>query len=235
MKKEKQGGGGRDPKFPVQATKNVMIRVQVGKEFPNMRQNERRIVYQSGRHCQNSRPAQGRTNPFHGVLASFYSPRTEKIPTGRLAFGDWLGCYKMGNRVSILPNIQGQVTAGLDSEAHGNCFYGAGSSRDFCSVTLVQDSTRMTLVQSSTRVIIYLFFLVGIFAISSSRDSISSIPEITTPTRKGGSYDTQEFCNKGQVEGTKTTVNKRKLGISSLRNLGLFYVWEDLGSMKSFL
>ena len=45
MKKEKQGGGGRDPKFPVQATKNVMIRVQVGKEFPNMRQNERRIVY----------------------------------------------------------------------------------------------------------------------------------------------------------------------------------------------
>ena len=37
------------------------------------------------------------------------------------------------------------------------------------------------------------------------------------------------------AEGTKTTVNKRKLDIWSLRNLGLFYVWEDLGSMKSFL
>ena len=36
----------------------------------------------------------------------------------------------------------------------------------------------------------FFFFLVGIFAISSSRDSISSIPEITTPTRQGGSYDT---------------------------------------------
>ena len=36
---------GRDPKFPVQATKNVVVWVQVGKEFPNMRQNERRIVY----------------------------------------------------------------------------------------------------------------------------------------------------------------------------------------------
>ena len=34
---------GRDPKFPVQATKNVMVRAQVGKEFPDMRQKERRI------------------------------------------------------------------------------------------------------------------------------------------------------------------------------------------------
>ena len=31
------------------------------------------------------------------------------------------------------------------------------------------------------------------------------------------------------AEGTKTTVNKRKLDIWSLRNLGLFYVWEDAG------
>ena len=36
---------GRDPKFPVQATKNVMVRAQVGKEFPDMRQNEREIKF----------------------------------------------------------------------------------------------------------------------------------------------------------------------------------------------
>ena len=45
MKKEKRGGGGRDPKFPVQATKNLMVQVQVGKEFPDMRQNEMEIKF----------------------------------------------------------------------------------------------------------------------------------------------------------------------------------------------
>ena len=36
---------GRDPKFPVQATKNVVVRAQVGKEFPDVRQSERRIKF----------------------------------------------------------------------------------------------------------------------------------------------------------------------------------------------
>ena len=45
MKKEKRGGGGRDPKFPVRVTKNLMVQVQVGKEFPDMRQNEMEIKF----------------------------------------------------------------------------------------------------------------------------------------------------------------------------------------------
>ena len=44
MKKEKQGGGGRDPKISLRATKNV-VPAQVGKEFPDMRQSERRIKF----------------------------------------------------------------------------------------------------------------------------------------------------------------------------------------------
>ena len=45
MRKEKRGGGGRDPKFPIWATRNVVVWAQVGKEFPDMRQNEREIKF----------------------------------------------------------------------------------------------------------------------------------------------------------------------------------------------
>ena len=45
MRKEKQGGRGRNPKVPVQATKNVVVQAWVGKEFPDMRQNEREIKF----------------------------------------------------------------------------------------------------------------------------------------------------------------------------------------------
>ena len=45
MGKEKQGGGGRDPKVPVWVTKNVVVWVRVGKEFPDTRQDERRIKF----------------------------------------------------------------------------------------------------------------------------------------------------------------------------------------------
>ena len=45
MRKEKQGGGGRNPKVPVRATKDVMVQACVGKEFPDMRQNEREIKF----------------------------------------------------------------------------------------------------------------------------------------------------------------------------------------------
>ena len=37
--------------------------------------------------------------------ANIYSLKTEKIPTGRVALGDWLGCYRAGNKMSILPNM----------------------------------------------------------------------------------------------------------------------------------
>ena len=36
---------GRDPKFPVWTTQNVVIWEWVGKEFPDMRQNEREIKF----------------------------------------------------------------------------------------------------------------------------------------------------------------------------------------------
>ena len=45
MRKEKQGGRGRNPKVPVQATKNVVVQAWVGKEFPDMRQNEKEIKF----------------------------------------------------------------------------------------------------------------------------------------------------------------------------------------------
>ena len=43
LKKEKKGGG--PPKFPVWATKNVVVCTWVGKEFPDMRWNEREIKF----------------------------------------------------------------------------------------------------------------------------------------------------------------------------------------------
>ena len=50
MRKEKQGGRGRNPKVPVRATKNVVVREGVGKEFPDMKQNEREMKFiRSGR------------------------------------------------------------------------------------------------------------------------------------------------------------------------------------------
>ena len=45
MKKEKKGGGGRDPKISLRATKNVVVWAWVGKEFPDMRQNERETKF----------------------------------------------------------------------------------------------------------------------------------------------------------------------------------------------
>ena len=45
MKKEKGGGGGRDPRFPVPATKDVVVWARVGKEFLDVRQNEGNKIY----------------------------------------------------------------------------------------------------------------------------------------------------------------------------------------------
>ena len=45
MRKEKRGGGERDPKVPIWANRTVVVRAQVGKEFPDVRQNEREIKF----------------------------------------------------------------------------------------------------------------------------------------------------------------------------------------------
>ena len=66
-----------------------------GKEFPDMGQNERRIKFNRlGK--PNSGLVQGRAKPFRRLVANFYSLKTEKIPTGMVALGDWLGCYGVG-------------------------------------------------------------------------------------------------------------------------------------------
>ena len=39
------------------------------------------------------------------LIVNFYSLKTKKIPIGMVALGDWLGCYKVCNWISILPNM----------------------------------------------------------------------------------------------------------------------------------
>ena len=41
-----------------------------------------------------------RAEAFPGLEVNLYSFKTKKIPAGRVALGDWLGCC----RVDILPN-----------------------------------------------------------------------------------------------------------------------------------
>ena len=48
--------------------------------------------------------AQGRAKLFHRLVGNFYSLKAEKVPTGTVALGDWLACYRVGNRMGILPN-----------------------------------------------------------------------------------------------------------------------------------
>ena len=38
-------------------------------------------------------------------MANLYRLKIEKIPTGMVALGDWLGCYRVYNRVGLLPNV----------------------------------------------------------------------------------------------------------------------------------
>ena len=61
-----------------------------------MKQHERRLELVR---VEISRLAQGRANPFCGLVAKFYSIKTKKIPAGRVIFGDWLASVsfpKMG-------------------------------------------------------------------------------------------------------------------------------------------
>ena len=37
--------------------------------------------------------------------ANFYGLKTKKIPAGRVALGEWLGCYRVSTRVGILPSM----------------------------------------------------------------------------------------------------------------------------------
>ena len=54
---------------------------------------------------------------FLRSTANVYSLKAEKILTGRVALGDWLGCFRAGNKMGILPNMG---LAGYDQETHDN-------------------------------------------------------------------------------------------------------------------
>lgn len=70
----------------------------------------------------------------------FIASKREKIPTGRVALGDGLRCYKVTNRVEILPNMESELATGRRLMVV--VAVGSVSSRDVCPVTLVQDSTQ---------------------------------------------------------------------------------------------
>ena len=62
------------------------------KEFPDMRQNERRIKFiRVGGPVRTVGWLKGELNVFTG-LQLFFTTSKQKIPTGRVALGDWLGC-----------------------------------------------------------------------------------------------------------------------------------------------
>ena len=70
---------------------NVVVCTLVGKDFPDMRQNERRGEFiRVG-------DAQLKGEPLCELVANLYSLKTKKIPTGRLALGHWLGCYRVSD------------------------------------------------------------------------------------------------------------------------------------------
>ena len=73
-----------------------------------------------------------------------------------------------------------------------------------------------------------MFYSVGIFRISSLGDSNSSNPERNTPKRSWGARLHRSFTVKGKVVWTSKDYCKwKKTRCLKLRNLVLFYMWED--------
>ena len=67
----------------------------------------------------------GRPKPFRRLIANFYSLKTEKIPSRRVALGDWLGCQRVGNSLGIFTKHGIRDLAGLDNKAQSNSCYAA--------------------------------------------------------------------------------------------------------------
>ena len=66
----------------------------------------------------------GRVDAFHGLLASFYSLKIKKTPSGRVALGDWLGHYRMRTGVGALPNMESGSWLVRIRRAFGNHYNG---------------------------------------------------------------------------------------------------------------
>ena len=82
--------------------RGTQVCVWAGKEFPDMRQNERRIEFiRAGDAVRTAGSLKGESMLW-GVGANFfYSRKTKKTPAGRMALGDGLGGYSVGHRVAI--------------------------------------------------------------------------------------------------------------------------------------
>ena len=75
-----------------------------------------------------------------------------------------------------------------------------------------------------------MFYLVGIFRISSLGESISNNPEGTALRRQGEEPDYIKVLQQraGSLSIKRLLlIKKKKNRYPKLRNLGLFYVWED--------
>ena len=71
-----------------------------------MRQNEKRLKFARVRDAVRIAGwLKGELNALPGLQPIFIASR-QKIPTGMVALGDWLGCYRVDNTLSILPNME---------------------------------------------------------------------------------------------------------------------------------
>ena len=93
-------------KAQIQSLLPAMVCSLAVKGFPDMRLNERSIEFIRIRDAVRTVGWLKRElNAFTG-LQLFFTTSKQKIPTGRMALGDWLGCYRVESRVGILHNME---------------------------------------------------------------------------------------------------------------------------------
>ena len=86
----------------------------------------------------------GKADTFCGLLANFCSLKAKKIPVGKVALGDWLGCYRVG----MFTQYGVRELAGFNQGSQGNGSYGAWSVWE---MTLVQGlGTRLYICDLGT-------------------------------------------------------------------------------------
>ena len=110
----------------------VVAQAQVGKEFPDMRQNR---VYQSGRCCQNSGPAQGRAQTLLQASSQFLQPQDRKflLEWGHQVLGQDAIGWIIG---LVFYLIWGQVTGRFDQRLVATVAMGLGQFQRFSSCDL---------------------------------------------------------------------------------------------------
>ena len=84
----------------VSGEKSIVVCEWVRKEFPAMRQNEKRIKFTRVETLLEQQTSSRESWTFHRPAANFYSLKTENS-SGVVALGDLLGCYRVG----ILPDM----------------------------------------------------------------------------------------------------------------------------------